>query len=51
LHSPNAPLSHAPIPPGFTPRDVDQREKKSRGFTRSRCGKEFYAIVTLSREK
>lgn len=39
------------IPFGFTSRDVDQRKKKSRGFTRSRCEKEFYAIVTLSREK
>lgn len=39
------------IPLGFTSRNVDQRKKKSRGFTRSRCEKEFYAIVTLSREK
>ena len=39
------------IPFGFTTRDVDQREEKSREFTRSRCRKEFYAIVTLSREK
>lgn len=50
LHSSNAPLSRALFHPVLL-RETSITAKKSRGFTRSRCGKEFYTIVTLSREK
>lgn len=50
LHSSNASLSRARFRPVLL-REMSITAKKSRGFTRSRCGKEFYTIVTLSREK
>lgn len=50
LHSSNAPLSRVRFRLVLL-RETSITAKKSRGFTRSRCGKEFYTIVTLSRKR